>query len=170
MDNVPSQTNNLERRKLLFSSRVVRNVGITLFLLSFLAPPHWKFGDEFTFGGGCMAFIETPYWALIAATKAIQDQTGNWQLCFLSLTMLIGWTANFTIFFRLSFVVAMIAIASPWILYLGNIFLGNTIGISTTAIKFVPFYPWAFGIGLIHLSKLASPKPKEEPRTMWTGF
>jgi hypothetical protein len=148
--------------------RLARKAGIVLFLLSFLMPPHWNFADDFYLGGGFAAFIQTPVWALISATNGIQG--ANWRPCLCSFLMVVGWSANFTVFFRLSLPMALIAIASPWVLYTGMTFLGSTVGVCPLAIEFIPFYPWSFGIALIHLSKLAEPKPEEERRTVWTGF
>lgn len=133
---------------------------------SFLLPPHLT--GDFHIGGGFMAFIETPIWALIAATDGIQSS--HWQLCVLALAMVVGWCANFTIYFRLPFPWALLAIVSPWILYLGMTFLGSTVGLSTMAIEFVPFYPWACGIALMQTARLWEPKPIAEARTIWNGF
>jgi len=115
-----------------------------------------------------MAFVETPVWALVIAADG--PQYGDWQRCLLGILIMVGWSANVTVLFRPPLPIALIAIASPWVLYAGMTFLGGTGGVDTTAITFIPFYPWSFGIALIHISKLAEPKPKEEPRTIWTGF
>jgi len=152
----------------LLRPKVIRNIGIALFVLSFLAPPQWQRGADFHLFGGAAAFIQTPVWALTGAAQGIQY--GHWQPCLLGVLMVVGWFANFTVFIRSSLPIVLLFMASPWILYIGVTFLENTVGMSMVAVTFVPFYPWAFGIALIHLARLAEPKPREEPRTIWTGF
>jgi hypothetical protein len=75
--------------------------------------------------------------------------------------MMTAWIANLTVFTRLPVGLALIAILLPWPAY---IFLFSVLA------GFIPFYPWAVGIALIHLGRLAGPGPKIEPRTIWTGF
>lgn len=161
-------TSNAEVPKQRAWPRFVRKVGIFLYLLAFLVPPHWNFTDDFHIGGGFMAFIETPVWAFIGVSNSIQHNL--WQGYLLGVSMMIGWVSNFSIFFRLPLIGSLFAIASPWVLFFGMTLWEQVTGFSMVAIVFIPFYPWATGIALIHISRLAEPKPKEERRTIWTGF
>lgn len=137
---------------------LLRRVGIALFLLSLVTPPRWSVSNGFDYYGGLVALIETPAWALIIATQAMQE--GDWQEWLLAVCLIIGWFSNFWILIRMPLVATLFAIASPWILFVGVTFLESVAGISTTAIEFIPFYPWAIGILLIHLSRLAEPDPE----------
>lgn len=148
--------------------KLIRKIGIVLYLFALLAPPHWNFSNDFHVGGGLMALIQTPVWACVAIANGIQER--YWRECLLGISMIVGWASNFYIFFRMPVVMAVFAIASPWILYIGVTFLDSTIGFSTSAIDYIPFYPWAVSLALIHISRLAEPKSKEEIRSIWTGF
>jgi len=132
------------QRQSLIGPKLVRKAGVVLYALSFLMPPHWSF-EDFQIGGGLAAFVETPIYALICATRGIDEN--NWHLRLLAFVLVVGW-----------------------VLFIGVTFLGSDVGLSSVAAKFVPFYPWALGVALIHLSRLAEPKPAEERRTIWTGF
>jgi len=157
-----------KRQMFLLRPKVIRNTGIALYVLSFFIPPHWQRGEDFHLFGGAAAFIQTPVWALIGAAQGIQY--GHWQPCLLGVLMMVGWSANFTVFISSTLPITLLFMASPWILYIGVTFLESTVGMSMAAITFIPFYPWALGVALIHLAKLAEPKPEEDARTMWTGF
>lgn len=134
-------------------------VGFVLFLLS-LFP-------------GYMLFYFTPYSALKCFDYFAQY--GGWQNLALCAALLIGWLANFTVFFRSPALVAIFAIVSPWVLYLGEMFFDFGHGVkvpwpNTLFVGCYPFYPWAVGIALIHISRLMEPKPIDVPRSPWTGF
>jgi hypothetical protein len=116
--------------------RIVRNIGIALFLMSFLAPWSGKSGDGPKIGGGFVAFIYAP----IIAIHFLKMHR-----VLLCVGLLISWAASFTIFFRLPLIATWVAIALPWIAYICWF---------SVAARFIQFYPWAFGIGMIHLSKL----------------
>jgi len=161
-----SPTSDLPKKRSSRGIKTIRGIGILSFGSSFLVPANLS--DLSQIGGGFMAFIETPIWALIAATKGIQED--HWQGCMLGFLMVVGWASNFYIFLRLRLVGTLFAVASPWILFVGMSFLENVTGFSTVAIDFIPFYPWALGIALIQLSQLNKPRPQPEPRTIWTGF
>lgn len=145
---------------LILRANAIRNIGIALFVLSFIAPPHWLGGDKFTLFGGFSAFIETPAWACRLVLPSIPPEPmANDILLFV--VMMTAWAANFTVFIRFPAVVALIAVLLPWPAY---IYLFSILR------DFIPFYPWACGIALIHIGRLTGPKPKIEQRTMWTGF
>jgi hypothetical protein len=78
----------------------------------------------------------------------------DWSITILALALAIGWLSNFTVFFRLPTLVAYMSVIAPWILFVAMIFLSNGAGPDLHLLAFIPFYPWAFGIALIHLSRL----------------
>jgi hypothetical protein len=138
----------------------LRLLGVVIFILSFIPP-------------GINAFWLTLESIALNFTAALTY--GVWQSAILGLALTIGGLANFTIFFRLPRIAAMFAIASPWILFFGMMFLSYNRGVEAPwpdiwVVTFIPFYPWAIGIGLIHLSRLMEPNVKDHPRTSWTGF
>jgi hypothetical protein len=141
----------LKQRMFLFRPRVVRNIGFALFALSFVAPGSWKAGGDFSVCGGLTAFLYTP----ILAFKNIRIDMGSWSRILISVTLLLSWSANFTIFFRLPLVAALIAIMLPWCIFIS---MPGFAG-------FVAFYPWAFSIAIIHLSRLIERTQKTYPRT-----
>ena len=128
---------------------MIRNIGIALFALSFLAPPRWRGGEDFHLFGGCAAFIETPVYACQSVMEN-RDAAPSHPI-FLFVIMMAAWLANLTVFTRLPLGVALIAILLPWpaYIYLFSILVG-----------FVPFYPWALGIALIHFSRIGEPWPE----------
>jgi hypothetical protein len=132
-------------QKFLLKPKVIRNIGIVLFVLSFLAPLRWD--DLRLFGGGCL-FIATPSFALQEISVRPDEQLSH--PIFLFIIMMTAWLANFTIFTRLPFVVALIAILLPWPAY---IFLFSDVA------DYIPFYPWVIGIALIHISRFRKPLP-----------
>jgi hypothetical protein len=68
--------------------------------------------------------------------------------------------ANFTVFFPLPVWARCVSIAAPWIAFFSDLFLvhydSGVVGssIDSGMLTFIPFYPWAIGIGLIHYSQL----------------
>ena len=130
---------------------MIRNIGILLFALSFIAPPRWQGGEDFHFFGGGAAFIQTP----VIACQAIltnRDQAPSRPI-FLFIVMMAAWLANLTVFTRMPLIVALIAMLLPWPAY---IYLFSDLA------GFIPFYPWAVGIALIHLSRIPKPWPNTE--------
>jgi hypothetical protein len=127
--------------------KLLRRIGFTLFALSFVTP-NWRFE-----GMGWGAFIAVPQlvWPNLVDGSVFHD----WDLAVLNLSLSLGWLSNFTVFFPLPHRFARTAIAAPWILYLAMIFWSNTSGRPDFGvIGFIPFYPWAIGIGMIHYSRL----------------
>jgi hypothetical protein len=130
--------------------KVIRNIGIGLFVLSFLAPPRWRGGDDFHLFGGCAAFIQTPVIACQAILANRDEAPSHSTLLFI--VMMAAWIANLTIFTRMPLAIAVISILLPWPAYF---FLFSE------SVSFIPFYPWAAGIALIHLSRVAQPWDNE---------
>ena len=141
----------LKQRMFLFRPRVARNIGVALFVLSFVTPGSWKAGSDFSVCGGVVAFLFTPFLAF----KNIQMDVGNWSRILITVTFLLSWSANFTIFFKLPWVAALIAILLPWCIFIS---MPRFAG-------FFPFYPWAFGIAIIHLSRFVERTQTNYPRT-----
>lgn len=147
--------------------KIIRKVGILFFLLALLIPASFS-GGSYP-GAGMSALVVTPAWAFVAMANGIQSEL--WKEWLLGILMLVGWSSNFFIFFKIWPKLVPLVIALPWVLFIGATFLDNSLtGISTIAIDYVPFYPWAASIALIHVSRLTEPKPMPEKRTMWTGF
>jgi hypothetical protein len=148
-------------------SQQFRMLAIVLYGISFVTPD---------FGSGNLgfnAFLATPVDSIGELVYAFQ--WSEWHRAVLAMALMIGWLANFTILFRLPRIATLFAIASPWVLFFGMMFLSYRRGVETHwpdtwVLKFIPFYPWALGIGLIHLSRLMEPTPKDYPRTSWVGF
>jgi hypothetical protein len=122
----------------------IRNIGIALFVISFLAPARLRQGEDSHFFGGFGAFYETPLFAFQAILANRYEAPSHPILLFM--LMMGAWIANFSIFKRLPPILGLIAIFLPWPAY---IFLFSVLA------GFVPFYPWAVGIALIHLSRFA---------------
>jgi len=127
-----------EPRSFLLRPLVIRNFGIALFSIS-LVLPYPVFGFQVFYLAPLMAFHSF--------------QTHPDQRIFL-IGLLVSWCANFTIFFRLPVWAALFAVVLPWSVY--------ACGFSMAA-RFIPFYPWAFGIALIHLSRIMKPWPDKSP-------
>jgi hypothetical protein len=73
-------------------------------------------------------------------------------------TLALAWLCNFTVFFRLQKWTASVAIIVPWIFLLSWTIPPVQEEVSFKTLSIIPFYPWAIGIGMIHLSKLREHK------------
>lgn len=135
-------------QKFLLKSKVIRNIGIVLFVLSFFAPLRW---DDLRFFGGGIIFVATPDFAITEISAKPSEELSHSTLLFC--IMMTAWLANFTVFFRLPLVIAIIAILLPWPAY---------IYLFSDLVHMIPFYPWAIGIALIHVSRF----PKSWPKTL----
>jgi hypothetical protein len=141
-------------------------VGVILFIASFPAPRQWNFLIDFDFCAGFGAFWGALVGAFLSISGGIDEK--NPRLLLMGLALITGWLANLTIFVRLPTPLAFLAIIAPWILYGYLLFLAEPT--PTDMVDFFPFYPWAIGIALIHISTLFEVKPNLERRTPWTGF
>src|ERR1700743_2069716 len=101
----------------LLRPKVIRNMGIVLFVLSFLAPPRWRGGADFQLFGGVAAFIETPVLAY-QVVMPFPPATPSSHSIFMFVIMMTAWITNLTVFTRLPIVVALIAILLPWLAYI----------------------------------------------------
>jgi hypothetical protein len=128
--------------------KAIWKAGVALFIISFVTPV-WRGGDDFAFFGGAAAFISVPAYIfqgllpdmLSRGAPHVQKMDDVYK----ALVMSMAWIANIPIFFRLPTFAAVISIALPWLAY-GLAF--------SDLVTFLPFYPWAIGITLIHLSKI----------------
>ena len=145
----------LNQQKQLLNSKVVRNVGITLFLLAFIVPAyHWN-GANLHFFAGCTTFVQTPFVPFMVLGN--DDPTGGGPTLggvlrgiFFCGLLWASWLTNFTIFFRLPLLAVLIAVALPWIVF---------VWFFPLMVDFIPFYFWSSGIAIIHLSRILTPSP-----------
>lgn len=146
-----------------FKPRTFWKLGIALFVLSFLVPAQWAWGPDFHMFGGCQAFVATPALALnlVNDVLTVPRYAAANHAILLALVAIAAWLANSSVFLRLPRVPAVLVSLIPWIAY--SVFF-------SILADFIPFYFWAFGIGLIHCSRLLEPTPAELPRNAWTGF
>jgi hypothetical protein len=120
----------------------LRWFGFFFFIVSFVTPTR----DFKTMGFG----------AFVAAAQTIYEmcQDGStwhhWGSLIIFIALCLGWLSNFSVFFRLPKAAALIMIAAPWLLFLTMTTLGSLSGL----VAFIPFYPWAIGIGLIHYGRI----------------
>jgi hypothetical protein len=125
---------------------LLRRVGFALFAVSFFTPA-WRFE-----GIGFQAFLSVPYWVL--STVFDRYAFYDWRTVVSIVSLSLGWLSNFTVFFSLPSFAAAIAITAPWLLFFAVIFASNSNGPDTHWLSFIPFYLWAFGILIIHWSRL----------------
>ena len=126
--------------------KLIWKIGIVLFVLSFLVPPRWRGGADFHLFGGCAAFVQTPIVACQTVLANRDEAPSHPVLLFV--IMMAAWCANLTVFTSMPRLIAVIAILFPWPAY---VFLFSELA------GFIPFYPWAVGIALIHLSRFPRP-------------
>lgn len=139
--------------------KAIRNLGILLFLASFLVPaPHIIGASDHFFAGGA-AFIMVPFVPFMRLTGDDPIATANPSLVdslyalFICGLCCLPWIANFTIFFRLPLIAVLVTVAAPLIAFIWSYPL---------MADFFPFYFWVIGIALIHASRLLSPTQKKE--------
>ncbi len=145
------------QQKVLAAPKVIRNIGIVLFALSFLVPDGPAYNGRLHFFSGSMIFIEVPSMPFFRPSWDYSDVyptplSFNQILYNLMIFVLFwgSWAANFTIFFRLPLIVRLISILLPWVAYAW---------LFSLIVGFIPFYFWIAGIMLIHLSRPLKPVP-----------
>jgi hypothetical protein len=140
---------NLWLQRLSAKANLIRNIGIVLFLLSFIVPS----GDRSRFDilSGAFLLIYTPvipfcWFTPLWDGPPINDDTGPPLRWYIGCSALVvSWIANFTVFFKLPPWMALIVIALPWVAYIFWFFI---------AAGFLPFYFWVLGITFIHISRI----------------
>ena len=146
----------MARRKYPFSPNAIRNPGIVLFCLSYILPPgHAAFvptmgdhaNDYLRPFGGLWAFVNTPAAITFMPLWRGPPLDDGFTPCeiFIRAVLFGAWLTNFTIFFRLPTVAAWLVIILPWAAFVCWFDL---------AVHFIPFYFWAPGITLIHISRI----------------
>jgi len=132
---------------------MIRWVGIAFFAVSFLTP-QIESGERGMVVSvkdwGFAAFYMTP----VLLVRFLSDASGMGDfLC--ALLLAAAWLNNFSVFFRLPPAIAWVPILLPWVLLIiaasGWIALGSLW-------TYVPFYPWAIGIGFIHAAAYLEPR------------
>ena len=137
--------------------RFVYRLGWSLFLISFFLPSvestdeglSWKFNEN-----GLTAFLVSP----LAFAMAIASADG-WRNYAAGLALGLAWLNNLTVIAKFPRELAWVSILIPWVAFL-ILELGwllNSPGFS----QFLPFYPWAIGIGMIHASVYITPTPTD---------
>jgi hypothetical protein len=143
-------------RRYSIKPSVIRNLGFVLFFLSFILPPgHALFvptmdehsQDYLKPFAGVSVFVHTPAAiTFVPLWRGPGIDNGFTPYEILIRAILFGaWLANFTVFFRLPILAALIAVVLPWAAFV--CWFGFVAG-------FIPFYFWALGITLIHLSRI----------------
>jgi hypothetical protein len=162
---------NLEQHRFSVRPNVIRNIGITLFVLSFLVPPGSAgfvpttgehFRDYLQLFWGCRVFIFTPQMVSFLPLfrgPPIDDGFTPYEI-FIRVILIGAWLTNFTVLFRLPRLATLVAIALPWIAF---IFWFEFMA------EFIPFYFWALGITFIHVSKILRSWPSKSPESTAVG-
>ena len=71
-------------------------------------------------------------------------------------SLLYGWVANFSIFFRWPTTARVLWILAPWVPFAVLLFQPGPAP-APAPLSLLYFYPWAAGIGLVHLADIAAP-------------
>jgi hypothetical protein len=119
-------------------------LGWTLFGISWVTPN--LDGD----GIGARAF-----WAAVRHGLRYLIQPDSVSGLALGLCLLLGWSANFSVFIPFPVAVRKGWIAAPWLPFAAILLLNVPFAIRERLLTQLYFYPWAIGIGLIHAAKIA---------------
>lgn len=123
-------------------------VGLTLFLIAFIipVPMHDSLHSWEWFQGAFIFFLGT--YLPLGITNPHQYGGTIWYFC-----DLISWLSNFSIiwFFPSALRWRWIVLIAPWLVLFPGDFTNHPY-------TFLPFYLWAIGIGLIHLSFYLRPQ------------
>lgn len=111
-------------------------LGAFFYVISFLA-------------GGFSIFYMTA-WAIQGSFSSVRAFT-DWRPMLLGAGLLIGWLDNASIFWfaRLPTPLVWTSIVAPWIALAAYCTLADS-----AVLRWLPFYLWATGLGLIHYSRL----------------
>jgi hypothetical protein len=120
--------------------RSVAMAGWVLYVLSWLTPD--AAGNQF----GAQVFVRS---AVVGGRLAVDH--GHMTSMLVGVSLLCGWLANFSIFFRWPAVVRFVWIAVPWMPFVALLLVAQGPVVFTQ----LYFYPWAVGIGLIHAAQAA---------------
>lgn len=124
-------------------ARSLRALGVAMYVASFATP---TIGRD---GWGVDVFIEVPRmaWERIARGEVVAD----WGAAMIEGCLTLAWMYNAFAFLRLSRRWSCAAAALPWITWAAMVAMTNVNAppVDFTVMEFLPFYPWALGIGLI---------------------
>jgi hypothetical protein len=85
----------------------------------------------------------------------------------LGLCLLFGWLANFSIFIPLPVWTRIVSIAAPGFAFAAVLLLPHApLSVRERAASLLYFYPWALGIALIHIAKIAEARRARAARLM----
>jgi hypothetical protein len=155
----------IKQRRLSAWRSIIMTVGAVLFALSFCVPPgravfvptlREHFGDYLQPFWGLRVFLQTPFVVFgvpLWRGAPIDNGLSPYEV-FVRGVLFAAWLTNFTVFFRLRVIAALVSIALPWIAFICWFGL---------VARFVPFYFWALGIAFIHLSRIWRSWPDQLP-------
>jgi hypothetical protein len=115
-----------------------------LFGLSFIVP---NTGGSFGFA----AFFVTAQ--TVFGMCADGEVFRSWDSARLAFALGFGWISNSSVFFRPPLVVAAAMMTAPWVIFAAFLFF-HPEQPDTSVVTFIPFYPWALGIGLVNYARI----------------
>ena len=128
------------------SRKLIGWFGLGVYSLSFIVPAHSASGDwEFCAGAYAFLYAGVTLGGLLSPSGTFQPDD-----ILRAGALIIAFGSNFTLPFRLRGGWRVGAALAPWF----------AIAVSESVLWFVPFYPWAIGIGLIHASRALAPGRK----------
>jgi hypothetical protein len=120
-------------------------VGLLLFIVSFAVPTT----DLRGFGLSAFIMAAQSVYGMLAEGEVFR----SWDSARFAFALGFGWIANFSALFRLPLLVAAAMITAPWVLFSAFLFF-HPEKPELWVLSFLPFYPWAFGIGLINYARI----------------
>jgi hypothetical protein len=131
-------------------------VGWSLYAISWITPS--------LHGGGigARAFIAAVRYGV---TFSVHPDSVSGEI--LGLCLLFGWLANFSIFIPLPVWTRIVSIAAPGFAFAAVLLLPHApLSVRERAASLLYFYPWALGIALIHIAKIAEARRARAARLM----
>jgi len=119
---------------------MLRSCGIGLLAVSFLVPDVGVSGNVKPCAGTLICIFSG-----ISLFHELFRPAAEWNLLEVARAIALGlaFFSNFTVFFRVPRRWTWVPIAAPWFAFCYLPAVGG----------FIPFYPWAIGIGLVHASR-----------------
>ena len=131
-------------------------MGIFLFIVSFAVP------TADLRGFGISAFIMTVQ--SVYGMCADGEVFRSWDSARFAFALGFGWISNFSVLFRLPLLVAAAMVTAPWVIFCAFLFF-HPEQPETWVLSFIPFYPWAFGIGLVNYARILELRNSGRMRT-----
>lgn len=135
------------------TAKRMRWSGIALFAVSFVIPQieNGLNGVAVSMKDcGFAAFFTAPLYFVLSFSNSTE-----WKHTSAALIMAVAWVNNFSVFFKFRPGIAWIPILIPWTLMVGQGFDWINLGSVST---YLPFYFWAFGLGVIHAASFIEPE------------